>query len=672
MTTTFAANDTQHAGNSIVSLAEPQQLYEKVAKRCDHRLAGVGDEMVLMLLEEAQIKSTAGGSAANSAAKELLNRLQEQAVHQQHSQQRRPHAHQEHQRRLKDMTATAALRGERVFLVACLHQSENVLPHWTVELLRLLLALRQGPVNTSVSSTAGTSKSPKDTSTALENMSAPAMTMAMPNMTYTLSWWNGSWGTWINGTWGTWTLDNETWPCNGTMLLNSSICNRSIETMEQELEFETTTEMPSMPGWYYDPSAVTMAPPVPRPAEADAPPFPRTPPPPSHPPPFPNHPAPHQFPTEPPNPGWNKSFPKPHVWTPKDTTPPPSQVPTVPPEVANPGAWQHSAEADNLHYPNWTVQNINSSAYSINWTRVHPNFTNFSHAFGRLFVSVYESGSTDRTRELLSVLEAALSLLGVPHRIVYGNMSRGNRNRIEFLADIRNHAMQPLYDSDMSYDRVLWLSDNYFCADGALQLLAHALPASKGGLGADAVCGADYHMQPYCEFYDVWATTNMRGRRFRSVYPIASVHEKDYQAGRPFQVFSCWSGFLAIAADVFQKERLLFRRNVPKENECAEPETELLFYDLWRLGRGRIAMSPQAKVAYTWPNFRECAMKLQPQAFDEHPPLEFRADPPDFINCCPLGENESYVHWDNCEFGRRWDPHRRRGIPRLPPTAFQE
>jgi len=269
------------------------------------------------------------------------------------------------------------------------------------------------------------------------------------------------------------------------------------------------------------------------------------------------------------------------------------------------------------------------------------------------------------------VLKSVLSFLGVPHRIVSSNVRRGNRNRIEFLADIRNRAMEPLYDSATSYDRVMWLSDNYFCADGALQLLAHALPASKGGLGADAVCGADYHRAPHCHFYDIWATTNMRGRRFRPIHPVAMVHEKEYEAGRPFQVFSCWSGFLALAADLFQKERLLFRRNAPERKECAEPETELIFHDMWRLGRGRIAMSPQVKVAYTWPNFRQCALHQQPLAFDEAAPLEFQSTPPETVNCCPLGENASFVKWDDCNEYFRWDQHRRRLVPRLPPGMFQ-
>lgn len=538
----------------------------------------------------------------------------------------------------------------------------------------------------------------------------------------------GSW-TLDNKPWPPCTYSDLLPPANETdenwVAKPSPECSEALDHMggpsSDTWEHTTTTEKPDLrtttwlPAPYSDHDVVAEPPPVPRPADSDPPPpFPSTPmPPPATPKPFPKPNPPHQFPTEPPNPGFNKSFPKPKVWEPRDTTPAPGVY--VPGPKAPTPDWHYTnpeAESDvhppqaNHPVPNYTNKMPNvtdgwsDSANSVDEGNnkdiihhkhpmegpgvgiphqaqehphrhgedVNPSEHSQEEALDlqRIFVSVYESGSTDRTKEFLSLLEAVLIFLGVPHHIERGNDQRGNRNRIEFLADIRNKAMRPLYDSATSYDQVLWLSDNYFCADGALQLLAHALPTSKGGLGADAMCGADYHRAPWCHFYDLWATTNIRGRRFRPIAPVAMAHEQEYQAGKPFQVFSCWSGFVVFAADLFQKERLLFRRNVPPwQNECAEPETELIFHDMWRLGRGRIAMSPQVKVAYTWPNFRQCALQQQPQEFDQAAPLEFQTTPPEVVSCCPLGENASFVNWDDC-MDRPWDQHRRRVVPRMP------
>ncbi|GLI71588.1 hypothetical protein VaNZ11_016825 [Volvox africanus] len=89
----------------------------------------------------------------------------------------------------------------------------------------------------------------------------------------------------------------------------------------------------------------------------------------------------------------------------------------------------------------------------------------------RCFVSVYESGSTDSTPELLDMLRRILDVLGVPNRIVTrGDINReqhlqllqkhqgrrwlrwgypnevGGDERIRFLADLRNAVLEPLLE----------------------------------------------------------------------------------------------------------------------------------------------------------------------------------------------------------------------------------
>ncbi|KAL3140543.1 hypothetical protein ABBQ32_005123 [Trebouxia sp. C0010 RCD-2024] len=100
--------------------------------------------------------------------------------------------------------------------------------------------------------------------------------------------------------------------------------------------------------------------------------------------------------------------------------------------------------------------------------------------------------------------------LGFPHRIVIGgSLTRGeHQDRIDFLAQARNHALQPLWLSTAQSasmgarevvgevlpakssahavwqaEHVVFLNDVYFCAQDVLRLLQH---------NADIVCGMDF------------------------------------------------------------------------------------------------------------------------------------------------------------------------------------
>merc|ERR1719316_628127 len=87
-----------------------------------------------------------------------------------------------------------------------------------------------------------------------------------------------------------------------------------------------------------------------------------------------------------------------------------------------------------------------------------------------LYVSVYQSGSNDNTPDLLRRFGEALDSMGVRNRIKLGTEVRGGRDRIEFLSIVRNKAMDPIYTvTDMEFDRVIWFSDNLFCASGPIQ-----------------------------------------------------------------------------------------------------------------------------------------------------------------------------------------------------------
>jgi len=281
-----------------------------------------------------------------------------------------------------------------------------------------------------------------------------------------------------------------------------------------------------------------------------------------------------------------------------------------------------------------------------------------------LFVSVYESGSTDHTKDYLELLEGHLNFLGIPCKIVRGGVTRGKRERIEFLADVRNRALEPLRATTEVYDRVLWLNDIVFCADGALQMLAHALPEPQGGLGADAVCGMDYIKGDggKCAFYDRWASKDATGRIFRNFFPIVNYGESELEVGQAFQVFSCWNGMVAFDASIFQKQRLLFRFHREDLGECAASEADLIFRDMWNIGRGRIAVSPLAASSYSDAGFKKCALRKQPIDFDTSSAISW-APAPKMSSCCPKDRGEDVINYRDC-FNEDWNRFNN-SVPRL-------
>jgi hypothetical protein len=208
----------------------------------------------------------------------------------------------------------------------------------------------------------------------------------------------------------------------------------------------------------------------------------------------------------------------------------------------------------------------------------------------RVFFSVFENGSTDRTNQLISeLLVPMLESLGIHHgkmevrlsgRVCGGHSRRPARmDRIQWMACVRNAAMQPLYangmrlfhpssqnvlitspidagnvskgrssvlntsdDGSMSLNSdelvVLFFNDIFFKPKDVLRLLMtnelseassigqqaeeakeedHLYGEVRGGR-FDMACGMDY----YYSFYDRWVTRGIDGMAFSSYPPYAS------------------------------------------------------------------------------------------------------------------------------------------------------
>ena len=89
-----------------------------------------------------------------------------------------------------------------------------------------------------------------------------------------------------------------------------------------------------------------------------------------------------------------------------------------------------------------------------------------------VFVSIYENGSSDNTKTLLYVFEQILESLSIPHRIRFSYEKKDpNAHRIEYLADVRNKVLEPLYNAAKPYSTVLFLNDIYICTHDLFEML---------------------------------------------------------------------------------------------------------------------------------------------------------------------------------------------------------
>ncbi|KAJ2241797.1 hypothetical protein GGI13_007196 [Coemansia sp. RSA 455] len=263
---------------------------------------------------------------------------------------------------------------------------------------------------------------------------------------------------------------------------------------------------------------------------------------------------------------------------------------------------------------------------------------------GQVFISIYENGSEDRTKEILHRFDSMLESLGITHRILADNTCKlRNMHRIEYLAKVRNLALEPLYSSDAKYGRVLFINDIFFCMTDLLELLFQARTHS-----AHLTCGEDFDMFNGAPgFYDIWITQDMRGEMPKKEMHRISNDDITMVAqmrDRPFQVQCCWNGAALIDAQVFRGDNgLRFQRSA--EGECSASECSLFCNDMWAKGFRHAVMVPRVKVSY---DINTHNLLRTPTFFPTDIPfnnpkvekISFRSGPDDVI-CFPLNSIDS-------------------------------
>ncbi|KAI0035524.1 cryptococcal mannosyltransferase 1-domain-containing protein [Vararia minispora EC-137] len=310
----------------------------------------------------------------------------------------------------------------------------------------------------------------------------------------------------------------------------------------------------------------------------------------------------------------------------------------------------------------------------------------------RVYVSIYENGSEDKSQQLLRLFDDMLTYMGVPHRVITRGRDeyshKENGHRINVLAAIRNAAMEPLYSGEAArqvqggmFDDVLWINDVYHCQADILEVLYQ-----KRLQGANQACAVDWAGWGDHVIYDRWVLRTITGKVFyiweelvRWMYPtdddprepdgrgplprLLPYDEADrrrFEAHLPIQVFSCWNGATAIDASAFlEPNNLRFRiakadldeGGRPKEVTEMVSECFLSSVDLWKMGKGKVALAPRASVAYNTWNYnthRKDQLPLPSNSSDEVITNWVR-DPPEtvaFQDNAAWNAPERWAPWD--------------------------
>lgn len=133
----------------------------------------------------------------------------------------------------------------------------------------------------------------------------------------------------------------------------------------------------------------------------------------------------------------------------------------------------------------------------------------------KLSFSILEGPSSDCTASILeNVLHPLLMSLGVPASSIHlrtreQKIDFSQHNRIEVLADLRNRALEPLWNDRNGVGRdigaVVFLNDVYMKARDVLELLhQHVKAEDESGQETGITTGWDWYERSPAHYYDVW------------------------------------------------------------------------------------------------------------------------------------------------------------------------
>ena len=273
-------------------------------------------------------------------------------------------------------------------------------------------------------------------------------------------------------------------------------------------------------------------------------------------------------------------------------------------------------------------------------------------------LSIVEGRSDDGTYEVLKSLREELDKMGVEYHLSTNDVDpkAEGKDRIAMLADLRNGALQPMFNNADKYTSdttVLFVNDVALCVDDILELLHQRIQQ-----GADMTCAMDW-IYGGSLFYDVWVSRGISGDSFFEIPQTGTwdfatnlfwndaKSRKRLDAYRPFQVYACWNGLAVFTAEPLIKNGLRFRRSA--EGECFMGEPTLLCKDFWRLGYNKIATVPSVNVAYgneesgLTKSIRGYVHDHVEEPNDTPEEVAWQEDPPPMVKCTPDWTSPSWV-----------------------------
>eukprot|EP00898_Chlorokybus_atmophyticus_P001450 jgi/Chlat1/2305/Chrsp17S00167 len=331
---------------------------------------------------------------------------------------------------------------------------------------------------------------------------------------------------------------------------------------------------------------------------------------------------------------------------------------------------------------------------------------------GKVFVSVYESGSTDKTAEVISGLHSLLDKRRVSHLIVSNStdMRAEGAPRIEFLARVRNRALDPLFDlaHHMRFDKVFFNNDVFFCAEDVLLLLLHDAHIAAG-LDINKI---DWKRRKGPVYYDIWVGQDLNGDDINRFPPYVRLSESQarFQQGLPVSVYCAWNGMVSIRPEVFYDQQTRFRTRKWR-GECSASEMTFFCQDIWKAYglNTRVVIDPRVLVAYKPAVFADIDLARQKRVPSKYgsKPFDIGIAPnpwksyfqsgeqylhsviksikdvpapstiPPLLQCCPLPDGatncvgEAQCHWEPVHSGRMLAADPAQGTQQSCPAAVR-
>lgn len=244
-------------------------------------------------------------------------------------------------------------------------------------------------------------------------------------------------------------------------------------------------------------------------------------------------------------------------------------------------------------------------------------------------LSIYENNVDDKNESALAAFEEALTcnntivredldLSTLPYVLTEDGTKR--LKRIQYLATLRNRALEPLSISSTPFDKLLYLNDVIFDPIDAANLLFSTNADEYGKTHYRAACAVDFD-NPF-KFYDTFATRDAQGYDMGVIFYPWFTSAGDARSRRDVlaqtdavTVTSCWGGMVAFEAKWFQYSNiddshkvdgvhlpLRFRADNDTywdASECCLIHADLAALSATDSDETGIVMNPYVRVAYS-------------------------------------------------------------------------